>query len=67
MSVADDILRLVTQRPGITELELAQAIYRDNPYQQLVNSTCRRLRQRGLIRRAGEGDPFRCHPGKGRA
>ena len=65
MTVADEILRLVKRCPGITEPEPAQAIFPDHPYQQRVNSTCRRLRQMGLIYRQGEGgaaDPFRCYP-----
>jgi hypothetical protein len=69
MTVADEILRLVKQRPGITEPELAQAIFPEHSYQQRVNSTCRRLLQAGAIHRRGEGgpaDPFRCYPGRGR-
>jgi hypothetical protein len=62
MTVADDIEDLVRRRPGWTESELAAKLFPDDPYQQRVNSTCRRLVREGRLQRqgrGGSGDPFR--------
>jgi hypothetical protein len=61
MTVAERIEDLVQRRPGLTEAQIADELFA-NPYQQRVNSTCRRLvRESGLRRegRGGTGDPFR--------
>ena len=64
MTVADQIIALVARRPGLTEAEIAGELFRDTPYQQRVNSTCRSLVKAGRISRRGLGgkvDPFRYH------
>lgn len=63
MSLAEDIEAMVVNAPGLTESEIAMRLYGPDAYQQLVNSTCRRLVARGRIRREGAGnrDPFRYH------
>ncbi len=61
MALADDILDLVGHRPGLTEMQIADELF-SNPYQQRVNSTCRRLIVEGALRRQGRGgkaDPYR--------
>lgn len=62
MTVADDVLTLVRRKPGLSEAEIAEALFKDDPYQQRVNSTCRRLLKAGSVQRRGLGgksDPFR--------
>lgn len=49
--LATAILIIVGKRPGVSERELAQAIYGKRGYQQLVNSDCRLLASRGSITR----------------
>ena len=61
MSMADDIEDLIRHRPMLTEIEIADELF-VHPYQQRVNSTCRRLIREGRIKRHGRGgsaDPFR--------
>jgi len=58
----DRILAAITQRPHMTEIEIANAVTSSNPYQQRVNSGCRRLVDEGRVVRHGKGgpaDPFR--------
>jgi hypothetical protein len=65
---SDRILNVVGRRPGLTELELAKAIFGPSAVQQLVNKECRSLVELGLLERRGVGgkaDPFVYHPGKG--
>lgn len=57
MTVAEDILLLVTTRPGLTETQIAERLFGDEGYQQRVNSTCRRLIREYRIRRQGNGGP----------
>ena len=55
------ILELVRMRPGMTELEIAKALYGPAAVQQQVNQHCRALLRQGRIKRAGLGgqaDPF---------
>ena len=62
--IADRLLSLIRERPGQTELELAQSILGADAYQQRVNGDCRLLLNPGLVERRGEGgrhDPFRYH------
>jgi hypothetical protein len=62
MTIADEIEALVRSRPGQTESELAEKLFPDDPYQQRVNPTCRRLIREGRLQRQGRGgpgDPFR--------
>jgi hypothetical protein len=58
------ILDLVRKRPGMTELEIAKAIYGPSALQPQVNQYCRKLLQAGHIIRRGSGgrsDPFVYH------
>lgn len=66
-SAGQRILELVQRRPGMTEVEIAKALYGTSAVQQDVNSECRSLESLGLIERRGESgpvDPYRCHPTK---
>lgn len=63
-TILERIKERVVERPGLTEAELAQAIFGRDGYQQRVNSTCRRMIARGEIERRGDGgpaDPFTYH------
>ncbi|WP_156510579.1 hypothetical protein [Labrenzia sp. OB1] len=60
-TVQERIKERVAEQPGLTEAELAQAIFGMDGYQQRVNSTCRRMITRGEIERHGDvgsTDPF---------
>ena len=61
MALIDELEALIAKRPGLTEAELAEAIYGPDAYQQKVNSTCRRLLKTGRVERTGAGwsDPYR--------
>lgn len=55
------IIELVRERPDITELAIAKAIYGPKAVQQKVNQQCRSLAQLGMLIRRGRGgvsDPF---------
>lgn len=59
--VSQRILEVVKKRPGLTELEIAEAIYGPGAVQQRVNQDCRLLVSRGLLERRGNGgrsDPY---------
>ena len=59
--VARKIVELVRKRSGMTELEIAKAIYGPAAVQQQVNQHCRALVQKGQLERQGAGgtnDPF---------
>jgi hypothetical protein len=63
------IIERVMECPGLTESELAQALFGMDGYQQRVNSTCRRLIGRGEVERLGSGgasDPYTYHLPKAR-
>lgn len=51
------ILSLVEARPGLTELEIAKALYGPSAVQQNVNKECRMLVELGLVERSGVGGP----------
>jgi hypothetical protein len=60
-SVAGQIIELVKNRPGMTELEISKAIFRRSAVQQQVNQHCRALLKTGQLQRRGRGgasDPF---------
>jgi hypothetical protein len=60
-SLAEQILAVVRQRPGVTELDIAKALFGPSALQPQVNQDCRLLVQRGMIIRRGAGgraDPF---------
>ena len=63
-TVAQRIKERIAERPGLTEAELAQAIFGMEGYQQRVSSTCRLMIAQGQIERHGDGgrtDPFTYH------
>jgi hypothetical protein len=60
-NATDRVLNIVRRRPGMTELEIAKAMYGSNAIQQQVNVECRLLVKLGLVDRmgvGGRGDPF---------
>jgi len=61
--IAQAIEVIVRHRPGVTEREIAEAIFGENAYQQRVNTDCRLLADLGYIRREGDR-PFRYFPGR---
>jgi hypothetical protein len=57
----DRALNIIKRRPGLTELEIAKAMYGQSAVQQDVNPECRFLVKLGLVERlgvGGKGDPF---------
>ncbi len=65
-TIADVIRFIVSHQPGLSEPELALAMFGEC-IQQRVNSDCRLLASRGLIERrgiGGPGNPFRYFPTK---
>jgi hypothetical protein len=65
IDVARKIADLVERQPGLTELEIAKAIYGPSAVQQQVNQQCRVLVSAGKIERRGTGgpsDPFTYRP-----
>jgi hypothetical protein len=44
---------IIRHRPGLTELEIAEAIFGKKAYQQRVNADCRWLTAQGYITKAG--------------
>lgn len=58
--VAQKIEELVRRRPGMTELDIAKAIYGPAAVQPQINPICRKLVAQGRIERRGAGrsDPF---------
>lgn len=57
-----ELLDLIRKREGLTERELAKAIFGPDGYQQQVNQVCRSLCSQGLVERRGAGgtrDPYR--------
>ena len=62
--VRNKILQLIRRRPGMTELEIARAIYGPSAQQPQVNPVCRKLVADGYVQRQGEGrsGPFIYYP-----
>lgn len=63
-TVEERIRDSIAERPGLTEAQLARAIFGQDGYQQRVNSTCRLMLARGEVERRGKGgpsDPFTYH------
>lgn len=64
-SLAEVLTFLIEKGPGRTESELADAIYGDGSYQQLVNGELRFMLNGGRIERRGDGgsgSPYRYWP-----
>ena len=62
MALADEIEALITQSPGLTEAEIAAALFGDAGYPARVSNPCLRLIKSRRIERSGRGgrtDPFR--------
>lgn len=62
MTIDEKVMAAVTDRPGRTEAQLADAIYGATGYQQRVNGACRYLVREGFLVRNGGGghaDPFK--------
>lgn len=62
MTKQEIIKALILKGPGRTASQLANAIYGERGYQQLVNSDCELLAGRGELERRGVGgvyNPFR--------
>ena len=60
-NATDRVLDIVKRRPGMTELEIAKAMYGPSAVQQNVNQECRLLIKLGLVDRlgvGGRGDPY---------
>jgi hypothetical protein len=51
------ILDVVEQRSGMTELEIAKAVFGPSAVQQDVNRECRTLVSLGMVERLGVGGP----------
>ena len=58
VTVGEVLMFLIEKGPGRTELELAQAVYGPDGYQQQVNQDCTVLLNRGKVRREGHGGPL---------
>jgi len=66
--LSDQILVVVNRHAGMTELDIAKAIYGPTAIQQQVNQDCRLLVNRGLLRRGGRGgrnEPYTYFPVQG--
>ncbi|QRM32708.1 hypothetical protein [Microvirga sp. VF16] len=65
MAMADEIEALISRSPGLTEAEIATALFGDAAYPQQVSNACRSLLRSRRIKRSGRGgrsDPFRYFP-----
>jgi len=65
MAVADEIEALVIRNPGLTEAEIAIALFGEAGYPARVARACMNLLKRRRIERSGRGgriDPFRYIP-----
>jgi hypothetical protein len=65
MAVADKIEMLVALNPGLTEAEIAAALFGDAGYQSRVSKACTSLMKSRRIERGGRGgrsNPFRYFP-----
>ena len=62
MAVADEIEALVTRSPGLTEAEIAAALFGEAGYRSRVSRACISLIKSRRLERSGRGgrnDPFR--------
>ena len=61
MTLADDIMNELRQKPGLTAMEIAVNIFGSRQYYRKVYQECRRLVHAGRLVRRGKGrqdDPF---------
>ncbi len=56
-TVAQRIKERIAEQPGLTEAELARAIFGADGYQQRLNPSCRLMVAQGEIERLGSGGP----------
>lgn len=56
----DVLFGLIERRPGLTQVELAEAMFGDTGYQQRVNQDCTLLERRGLVE--ARETPMRYYP-----
>ena len=61
MAVADEVEALVTRSPGLTEAEIAAALFGDAGSQQRINKACMDLVKSRRIERGG-ANHFGVHP-----
>lgn len=62
MTVRHRVLQLISARPDLTEVQIAELLFGGGACQQRVNPICRRLVQEFKIERLGSGgpgDPYR--------
>jgi hypothetical protein len=62
MTVHERVEEEIKRNPGQTALEIAQALFGNDGYQQRVNGACLWLWRHGQVRRdgrGGAGDPYR--------
>jgi hypothetical protein len=65
MTVADKVEALISRCPGLTEFEIAAALFGDATNLHRISTPFRRLMKSGRIERSGRGgrnDPFRYSP-----
>lgn len=58
MSLRSKVCDLIHSRPGITEFEIATAIYGPGTDHGQVNRMCRQLVDEGYVVRSGRGGPY---------
>lgn len=67
MTVAQQIIRIIREKPGLTERQIAERLFGEDGSIQRVNPTCRKLLTMGWVVRQGRGwaaDPFTYHLAK---
>lgn len=67
IALAERILEVVREQPGITDKRLAETLFGSGTRQQRVNGECRLMVARGLIQRAARPDGLIGNYGAGRA
>jgi hypothetical protein len=55
MAIADEIEALITRSPGLTEAEIATALFGNASYSQQVSNACRSLLKSRRIEQSGRG------------
>ena len=57
LTIMQKVMQIITNKPGLTESEIAREIFGPRGVQQQVNGDCRLLVDRGIVRREGRGGP----------